>query len=110
MARDGDLIDPSTFSAGATELAVRTLGKKIGLGNSAIRRQLEQGDSLEFEDTDLYKRVFALADQFEGKPLPRAMLPGITLESPKITRKLTTAWFAKRVDERRQRCLARLKK
>ncbi|MNO36368.1 hypothetical protein D3C76_264360 [compost metagenome] len=110
LARDGDLIDPSTFSAGATELAVRTLGKKIGLGNSAIRRQLEQGDSLEFEDTDLYKRVFALADQFEGKPLPRAMLPGITLESPKITRKLTTAWFAKRVDERRQRCLARLKK
>ncbi|MOA69760.1 hypothetical protein D3C78_1981240 [compost metagenome] len=54
--------------------------------------------------------MFALADQFEGKPLPRAMLPGITLESPKITRKLTTAWFAKRVDERRQRCLARLKK
>lgn len=110
LARDGDLIDHSTFSAGATELAVRTLGKKIDLSNSAIRRQLEQGDSLEFEDSDLYTRVFALAEKLERKALPRAMLPGITLESPKITRKLTTAWFAKRVDERRQRCLARLQK
>ncbi|OWG50199.1 hypothetical protein CCE11_07835 [Escherichia coli] len=27
------------------------------------------------------------------------------MESPKITRNLTTAWFAKRVDERRARCM-----
>ncbi|WP_166365081.1 DUF1615 domain-containing protein [Pseudomonas akapageensis] len=110
LARDGDLIDPASFSAGATELAVRTLGKKIDMSNSAIRRQLEQGDRLEFEDSDLYHRVFALAEKLERKPLPRAVLPGITLESPKITRTLTTAWFAQRVDERRQRCMVRAQK
>jgi hypothetical protein len=51
--------------------------------------------------------VFELAEQAEGKKLPRAVLPGIVLQSPKITRKLTTAWFAKRVDERYKRCMAK---
>nr|GFC40144.1 hypothetical protein [Tanacetum cinerariifolium] len=59
--------------------------------NPTIRSQLEKGETLAFEDTDLYKQVFALADKAAGKPLPRAILPGIVLESPKITRKLTTA-------------------
>ncbi|VVO06077.1 DUF1615 domain-containing protein [Pseudomonas fluorescens] len=107
LALDGDLILHGSIMPGTTELAVRTLGKQLGLRNPTIRRQLEQGDSLEFEDSTLFRRVFALAEQAEGKPLPRAVLPGIVLKSPKITRKLTTAWFAKRVDERHQRCMKR---
>jgi hypothetical protein len=39
--------------------------------------------------------------------MPRAVLPEIDLRSPKITRKLTTAWFASRVQERYQRCVNR---
>jgi len=107
LALDGDLILHGSIMPGSTELAVRTLGKSLGMRNPTIRDQLESGDTLAFEDSRLYKRVFELAEKAEGKPLPRAVLPGIVLKSPKITRQLTTAWFAKRVDERYQRCVSR---
>ncbi|MFL1524768.1 DUF1615 domain-containing protein [Pseudomonas sp. O230] len=107
LALDGDLVRYDSIMPGTTELAVRTLGKQLNLRNPTIRDQLEKGKSLEFEDSTLYQRVFELAEQAEGRSLPRAVLPGIVLQSPKITRKLTTAWFAKRVDERYQRCMAR---
>lgn len=107
LTLDGDLIIPGSYALGATERAVRVLSKQLDLSNNAIRRQLEKGDSLAFDQTEVYQQVFALADRQQAKPLPRAVLPGITLQSPKITRTLTTAWFAKRVDERRQRCMSR---
>jgi hypothetical protein len=75
------------------------------MSESQIHRALEKGDSIDFEKTDLYQQVYAIAEKKTGKKLPREMLPGITLESPKITRNLTTAWFAKRVDERRAACM-----
>lgn len=107
LALDGDLIIHGSNEAGATERAARSLGTRLDMSERAIRRALERGDRQDFEDTALYERVFALAEKRAGKALPRAVLPGITLKSPKITRKLTTAWFANRVDDRRQRCLAR---
>ena len=48
------------------------------------------------------------ADKQAGKRQPRAVLPGIQLKSPKITRNLTTAWFAKRVDDREQACVRKM--
>ena len=39
--------------------------------------------------------------------MPRAVVPRIDLQGPKIKRPLTTEWFANRVDERFRRCLAR---
>ncbi|MFK3725837.1 DUF1615 domain-containing protein [Pseudomonas monteilii] len=107
LALDGDLIAPGSLLPGSTEKAARLLGRQLGLRNPQIRSQLEKGNDLSFEQTVIHTRVFALADAKAGKPVPRAILPGIELKSPKITRKLTTAWFAKRVDERYQRCMAR---
>ena len=109
LALDGDLLQPGARmdKPGKTELAVRALGGQLGLDDRAIRNALERGDRLDFDDTGLYAKVFALAEAHERKPLPRAMIPGIKLESPKITRALTTAWFATRVDERYQRCMRR---
>lgn len=104
---DGDLLIHGASDPSNTELAVRSLAGDLDLDQRAIRRDLELGRELEFEDSKLFKRVFALADQRSKAPVPRALLPNIRLESPKITRKLTTEWFAKRVDERYERCLAR---
>jgi hypothetical protein len=72
-----------------------------------IRRDLELGRTQPFEKTRLHARVFALADKMSGQNAPRAVLPKILLQSPKITRKLTTDWFANRVDTRYRACLDR---
>lgn len=106
LALDGDVILYGSDEPGSTEMAVRKLANQLSLSNGDIHRQLQKGDSQAFETTALYKGVYKIAEQKAGKPLAREMLPGIQLESPKITRKLTTAWFAKRVDERRAKCMA----
>jgi len=105
LALDGDLIRYDDDETGATERAARTLARRIDMSDSTIRRTLEQGESIDFEQTDLYRRVFGLADQTGHVRQPRAILPRISLESPKITRKLTTEWFANRVEQRYRACL-----
>jgi hypothetical protein len=111
LALDGDLLrhgsDASTPSK--TELAVRKLASRIDMSDAQIRNDLEREDDASFEKTRLYSRVFALADEKKGRAVPRAMVPQIRLQSPKITRKLTTDWFARRVDGRYEQCLARAK-
>ncbi|WP_251975845.1 DUF1615 domain-containing protein [Salinicola avicenniae] len=107
LALDGDLTIPGSRRAGQTELAVRTLKARLGMDDDDIREALEQEKSLAFERTALYEAVYSLAMQQEGQPTPYAHLPGIQLDSPKITRNLTTAWFAQRVDARYQDCLSR---
>ncbi len=104
---DGDLVLPNSSEPGATERAARVLGKRLDMSDGAIRRDLERGEDEAFERSKLYERVFEMADTLQGRPVPRATLPQIRLKSPKITRKLTTAWFAERVQQRYDSCLKR---
>lgn len=108
LALDGDLIRYDSDKPGNTELAVYSIASRLSMSQNAIRQSLRLGDSEKFAKTDLYSRVFTLADKQAGTRLPRAILPGIQLKSPKITRNLTTAWFAKRVDDREQACVRKL--
>lgn len=109
LALDGDLLAPGAplSRPGETERAVRSLAPQLGMDERGIRDALSFGRRLDFNDSDLFLRVFEIAEAKAGKPLPRAMIPGIQLESPKITRELSTAWFATRVDGRYRQCLAR---
>jgi hypothetical protein len=109
---DGDLVRFERGAAakepGATELAARVAARRLDLSDSQVRHDLELGGEAGFEGSRLYTRVFETAEKAAGKPLPRATLPRIDLASSKFTRKLTTEWFARRVDDRFQKCRTRV--
>ena len=111
LTEDGDLLRYESGrparEAGSTETATRVLARRLSLDNAEIRRDLELAGSEDFERTELYGRVFALLDKTIGKRAPRAVVPDIVLSSPKITRTLTTDWFAHRVQSRFDACMQR---
>lgn len=111
LALDGDLLryqdGKPADAASEVETALRTLAHLLHMSASEIRRDLLLEKQPTFGESPLFGRLFALADKQAGEALPRQAMPNIRLNSPKITRKLTTEWFAKRVDERYRNCLAR---
>ncbi|WP_277061373.1 DUF1615 domain-containing protein [Rivihabitans pingtungensis] len=107
LALDGDLLiyrdgAPSS-SISSTQLALERLEGRLGMSRAEVSRDLRLEKTPAFSQSALYQKVFALA----GGHAARAVMPQIQLVSPKITRKLTTEWFADRVDGRYKACLAR---
>ncbi len=106
LTRDGALLprDDTAKDAGTTEMALRTVAPRLHLSEREMHDALEQERTKDFERTQLYRAVFDLADRNRRTPLPRAIVPRIDLHGPKISRKLTTAWYADRVNARFERC------
>jgi hypothetical protein len=104
---DGALLphESDAKGAGSTEQALRVLGKQLNLSDNAIHDALERGKTADFERTQLYQRVFALVERTRGQRSARALVPQIQLHGPKISRRLTTDWYAHRVDQRFKLCL-----
>ncbi len=112
LSLDGDLLryagsgdrsqDPSD-----TQRALDAVAARLRLSRAEVQHDLAQEKAPGFQDTVLYQRVFALADQLAADKLARAVMPQIDLKSPKIKRRLTTEWFAKRTNGRYGNCLAR---
>nr|WP_239058077.1 DUF1615 domain-containing protein [Crenobacter caeni] len=109
LSSDGDLLSyrGAQVLPSETQFALEAMGSKLGLSRDAIARDLRQEKFAAFAQTELYRRVYALADA-QGLRAPREAMPQIALKSPKITRKLTTEWFAGRVDGRYRTCLQRV--
>jgi hypothetical protein len=107
LVTDGALLPhgDSTDTPGETELTLRGLSDRLNLSDAAIHGALEEARTEKFESTTLYKHVFTLAEHTLGHRPPAAIVPTIRLQGPKIERKLTTDWYAHRVDDRFQRCL-----
>ncbi len=107
LTADGALVanDPDADGAGSTEQQLLAIAPRLRLSAADIREALEEGRTAGFERTALYRRVFMLADRKSGRRLPRAILPQIRLQGPKIVRPLTTGWYARRVNGRFERCV-----
>ncbi|PKO91428.1 MAG: DUF1615 domain-containing protein [Betaproteobacteria bacterium HGW-Betaproteobacteria-10] len=108
---DGDLLryqkgQPSAQTS-SVEIAARSLASQLKMSHGEIRRDLRLEKTSTFNRSPLFVRVFALAEKAGNKPLPRQVMPQIDLKSPKISRKLTTEWFARRVEGRYRSCLKR---
>ena len=110
LTADGSLLPrDAEGKAGETELAARSLGARLKLGDAEIHDALARARKAGFEHTSLYQRVFALADKLQPSPAPRAAVPSIVLRGPKLSRKLSTEWYARSVNARYGRCLRRSK-
>jgi hypothetical protein len=109
LVLDGDLLRYSggvPTGVSGTQTAVYGLAGKLGMSQDEILRDLKQEKLAAFGQSELYKKTFALIEK-NGQTQPRAAMPQIDLKSPKITRKLTTEWFANRVKWRYETCMAR---
>lgn len=112
LVLDGDLLrykgSTASLHPSNVEKQLRNIANQLDLTEREIRDDLLLEKTLEFNDTKTYNRVFNQAQTKAGLLLPRALIPQIRLQSPKITSNLTTAWFAKKVDLRFNDCLKRL--
>ncbi|MBI4754451.1 MAG: DUF1615 domain-containing protein [Betaproteobacteria bacterium] len=111
LTLDGDLLryrdGAPAAEPSATQQALLLIAPRLGLSAAEVQRDLHLEKSDAFARTPLYRAVVTLAEQTLERPPPRELVPRIELKSPKIQRKLTTEWFARRVDMRLRNCLAR---
>lgn len=110
LALDGDIMLYSdkmnrvlSGETSETQRALQAIAGRLGMSEADMLRDLKQEKLSAFGQTPLYQKVFALA----GPAAPREIIPQIVLVSPKFSHRLTTEWFARRVDGRYRQCLAR---
>jgi hypothetical protein len=107
LAMDGDLLryrnGNISSEPSATLNALLTIKTNLRMNEAEIQRDLRLEKLASFGKTPLYDRLYALADPSGAQP--RVVMPEIDLKSPKIRRKLTTEWFARRVYGRYKNCL-----
>jgi Protein of unknown function (DUF1615) len=107
LALDGDVLiyggGLASSRPSGTELAVR--GLNLGLDDRVIRADLLKGREFGFRDTETYRRVAVRFGETTGKAPPYAVLPQIKLDSPKLSKTMTTERFARAVMARHERCM-----
>jgi hypothetical protein len=111
LALDGDVLaygPDEEVESGETEtmkaLALFRTRFAPELSDRRLWRDALEEKRLAFERTDSYRAVKRVYAELHGPP-PYAMLPRVEIESPKLSRKRSTAWFATSVQRRYEGCL-----
>jgi hypothetical protein len=114
LARDGDLLrygkDGQPADEDSQTLRALLLFRERyapELSERTVRADANGEKTFAFEATATYQAVKRVHAARVGPP-EYAALPDLMLESPKLRRKLSTAWFAQSVDRRYQACLGGL--
>lgn len=114
LALDGDLLiyrgqKVSSVVSKTERAIVRVSGThSLGLSAEEIRNDLRLEKVFEFTETATFNSISAIYKATFDLDPPFARVPRIKLESVKLDRALTTAWFAQRVEGRYRRCLGRI--
>jgi len=116
LAYDGDLLlySGAGKASSDTSLSERAIQKlsvsmRLGLSNAQIRKDLLQEKQKSFILTPTFKLIKQAYGRVFGAEPPFAILPDIRLSSVKLTRRMTTADFARSVDRRYQACMTAIK-
>ncbi len=117
LALDGDLLAwtprgrPVWSPDGATAAALLSLVEDgtVDLDERQIRRDLKREKTLVFARTRTYEAVYTAFEARSGAiaPADTARIPGIALDSPKLSGRWTTGSFAERTTRRYRDCLER---
>jgi hypothetical protein len=114
LVRDGDVLSytPDGRPRRADTNTLRALDAFAAqhapsLSPSQIRRDARSEKSAVFADTATFKAVNAAFRAQVGREPAPAIVPHVTLESPKFTRELTTRWFAENAERRYTACMQR---
>lgn len=77
------------------------------LSERRVRADVREEKQAGFEATETWRAIKRVWAQRKGADAPYARVPEVTLKSPKLSSDRSTAWFAKNVTARYQRCLER---
>ncbi len=115
LVADGDLLSYQPDGNPKDEItnslkSMVEFGKHHEISDRSIRRAARHEKDEDFESSEIWEKVREVWSKKKGREAPYAQMPNLTLDSPKLSSKRSTDWFAHSVKRRYDECRRREKK